>query len=141
MRFRKLQIAWSLGCGIACVLLIVLWAQSYFDRREMPAYTERNSPTASDRPAVSSHQRPCGHPVQFPPARRKATFRMVAINYVDRRIHTMLDCGSKPQMRHVEAFVRRFARAVRQLFDISKLYTPIEGLNRRPIAMRAELNL
>jgi hypothetical protein len=29
MRFRKLRIAWSVGCGIACVLLIVLWVRSY----------------------------------------------------------------------------------------------------------------
>jgi hypothetical protein len=29
MRFRKLRIAWSVFCGIACVLLIVLWVRSY----------------------------------------------------------------------------------------------------------------
>jgi hypothetical protein len=29
MRFRKLRIAWSVTCGIACVLLIVLWVRSY----------------------------------------------------------------------------------------------------------------
>ena len=29
MRFRKLRIAWSVGCGIVCVLLIVLWVRSY----------------------------------------------------------------------------------------------------------------
>jgi hypothetical protein len=29
MRFRKLRIAWSVGCGIACVLLIVSWLASY----------------------------------------------------------------------------------------------------------------
>jgi hypothetical protein len=29
MRFRKLRIAFSVGCGIFCVLLIVLWARSY----------------------------------------------------------------------------------------------------------------
>jgi hypothetical protein len=29
MRFRKLRIAWSVMCGIACVLLIVLWVRSY----------------------------------------------------------------------------------------------------------------
>src|SRR6478735_2894696 len=28
MRFRKLRIAWSVGCGLVCVLLIVLWARS-----------------------------------------------------------------------------------------------------------------
>ena len=30
MRFRKLRIAWSVGCGIACVLLIVLWVRSHW---------------------------------------------------------------------------------------------------------------
>src|SRR5258705_7220858 len=30
MRFRNLRIAWSVGCGIACVLLIVLWVRSYW---------------------------------------------------------------------------------------------------------------
>jgi hypothetical protein len=29
MRFRKLRIAWSVGCGMACVLLIVLWVRSF----------------------------------------------------------------------------------------------------------------
>jgi hypothetical protein len=29
MRFRKLRIAWSVMCGIACVLLIALWVRSY----------------------------------------------------------------------------------------------------------------
>jgi hypothetical protein len=29
MRFRKLRIAWSVVCLIACVLLIVLWVRSY----------------------------------------------------------------------------------------------------------------
>src|SRR6476660_2540884 len=29
MIFRKLRIAWSVGCAIACVLLIVLWVRSY----------------------------------------------------------------------------------------------------------------
>jgi hypothetical protein len=30
MRFRKLRIAWSVACAIACVLLIVLWVRSYW---------------------------------------------------------------------------------------------------------------
>src|SRR4051812_13392582 len=30
MRFRKLRIAWSVLCGVACVLLIVCWCTSYF---------------------------------------------------------------------------------------------------------------
>jgi hypothetical protein len=29
MRFRKLRIAWSVGWGSACVLLVVLWVRSY----------------------------------------------------------------------------------------------------------------
>jgi hypothetical protein len=29
MRFRKLRIAWSVGWGILCVLLIVLWVRGY----------------------------------------------------------------------------------------------------------------
>jgi hypothetical protein len=29
VRFRKLRIAWSSGCAIACLLLIVLWVRSY----------------------------------------------------------------------------------------------------------------
>jgi hypothetical protein len=32
MRFRKLRIAWSVGCCIACALLIVLWVRSYYSR-------------------------------------------------------------------------------------------------------------
>src|SRR4051812_46227316 len=30
MRYRKLRIAFSVTCGIACVLLIVLWLRSYW---------------------------------------------------------------------------------------------------------------
>src|SRR4029079_6900571 len=30
MRFRKLRIAWSVLCAIACVLLIALWVRSYW---------------------------------------------------------------------------------------------------------------
>jgi hypothetical protein len=30
MKFRKLRLAWSVFCGIACVLLIALWVRSYF---------------------------------------------------------------------------------------------------------------
>ena len=29
MRYRKLRIAWSVFCGLAAVLLIVLWVRSY----------------------------------------------------------------------------------------------------------------
>ena len=30
MRFRKLRMAFSVGCGIVCVLLIMLWVRSYW---------------------------------------------------------------------------------------------------------------
>jgi hypothetical protein len=30
MRYRKLRIAWSVGWGIVCLLLIVLWVRSYW---------------------------------------------------------------------------------------------------------------
>ena len=30
MSFRKLRIAWSVVCGIACLLLIVFWVRSVF---------------------------------------------------------------------------------------------------------------
>jgi hypothetical protein len=29
MKFRKLRIAWSVVCGVACLLMIVLWIGSY----------------------------------------------------------------------------------------------------------------
>jgi hypothetical protein len=29
MKYRKLRIAWSVGCGILCLLLIVLWTRSH----------------------------------------------------------------------------------------------------------------
>jgi hypothetical protein len=30
LRYRKLRIAWSVGCAIACLLLVVLWVRSYW---------------------------------------------------------------------------------------------------------------
>ena len=30
MRYRKLRITWTVFCGIACVLLLALWARSYW---------------------------------------------------------------------------------------------------------------
>jgi hypothetical protein len=30
MKYRKLRIAWSVGCGILCLLLIALWVRSYW---------------------------------------------------------------------------------------------------------------
>jgi hypothetical protein len=29
MRYRKLRIAWSVACAIACLLLMALWVRSY----------------------------------------------------------------------------------------------------------------
>jgi hypothetical protein len=29
MKYRKLRIAWSVGCGVLCLLLIALWVRSY----------------------------------------------------------------------------------------------------------------
>jgi hypothetical protein len=39
MRFRKLRVGWSVGCGAICLLLIVLWVRSYWvlDRWESTA--------------------------------------------------------------------------------------------------------
>jgi hypothetical protein len=41
MRFRKLRIAWSVGWGIICVLLIVLWVRSY--ENQAPRSSDWNS--------------------------------------------------------------------------------------------------
>jgi hypothetical protein len=30
MRFRKLRIAWSVGCIVLCVLLVEMWLRSYW---------------------------------------------------------------------------------------------------------------
>ncbi len=30
MKYRKLRIAWSVGCGILCLLLIAMWVWSYW---------------------------------------------------------------------------------------------------------------
>src|SRR4051794_27557103 len=32
LRFRKLRITWSMFWGLACVLLVVLWTRSHFQR-------------------------------------------------------------------------------------------------------------
>jgi hypothetical protein len=41
MRLRKLRIAWSVLCAIACALLIVLWARSY-SRYDMLAFPSQS---------------------------------------------------------------------------------------------------
>jgi hypothetical protein len=38
MRFRKLRIALSVVCGIACVLLIALWARTYSTEEQPPSF-------------------------------------------------------------------------------------------------------
>jgi hypothetical protein len=38
VRFRKLRIAWSVVCLIACVLLIVLWVRSYSYQQSLYAH-------------------------------------------------------------------------------------------------------
>jgi hypothetical protein len=30
MKYRKLRIAWSVACGVLCLLLVVLWVRSYW---------------------------------------------------------------------------------------------------------------
>jgi hypothetical protein len=45
MRFRKLRIAWSIGCGIACVLLIVLWVGGYDGDKSLYRITGRKGVT------------------------------------------------------------------------------------------------
>jgi hypothetical protein len=30
MKYRKLRIAWSVACGVGCLLLVVLWVRSYW---------------------------------------------------------------------------------------------------------------
>jgi hypothetical protein len=35
MNYRKLRIAWSVGCGVLCLLLIALWVRSYFATDEI----------------------------------------------------------------------------------------------------------
>jgi len=36
MKYRKLRIAWSVVCGVACVLLIALWVRNYRNRDSYP---------------------------------------------------------------------------------------------------------
>ncbi len=45
MRFRKLRIAWSVACGIVCLLLIVLWVRSYWwaDYIDIPVTTNKTT--------------------------------------------------------------------------------------------------
>jgi hypothetical protein len=36
MKYRKLRIAWSVACGILCLLLVVLWVRSYGHSDSLP---------------------------------------------------------------------------------------------------------
>jgi hypothetical protein len=49
MRFRKLRIAFSITCGLACVLLIALWVRSYrvFDQWSYNFSSQRTLTTVS----------------------------------------------------------------------------------------------
>jgi hypothetical protein len=51
MTFGKLRIAWSVFCGIACVLLIVLWVRVY--RNDRNAWTIGDS-IAAERKLLAS---------------------------------------------------------------------------------------
>jgi hypothetical protein len=81
-----------LECGVKNDPELESAAQARVERislaREMPAYTERTSPTASARPAVSPHPRPCGHRSNSrQPAERLLSGWWPIIN-LDRRIDT-----------------------------------------------------
>jgi hypothetical protein len=43
MKYRKLRIAWSVACGIICLLLIVLWVRSYW-QAHLLSYWEGATP-------------------------------------------------------------------------------------------------
>ena len=64
MRFRKLRIAWSVGCSIACVLLIVLWVRSYswIDGASMPITGSRHIVVYSGTGRLSFRSGPYGKP-------------------------------------------------------------------------------
>jgi hypothetical protein len=40
-KYQKLRIAWSVGCGIVCLLLIVLWMRSYWWQDVVIRYSGR----------------------------------------------------------------------------------------------------
>jgi hypothetical protein len=42
MTFRKLRIAWSVGWGIFCVLLIILWVRSYSRNEGLSRHNSEN---------------------------------------------------------------------------------------------------
>src|SRR5688572_16841861 len=46
MNYRKLRIAWSVWCGVVCLLLIMLWVRSY---SWADVYLSPNRPFASSQ--------------------------------------------------------------------------------------------
>jgi hypothetical protein len=79
MKYRKLRIAWSIGCCVMAVLLIVLWVRSYWIRDSvwLPGnehgvqinsltghfamfVVARHSPTSQFTPAQRGHDRIAG---------------------------------------------------------------------------------
>ena len=44
MKYRKLRIAWSIGCGMLCLLLIVLWVRSYSKKRSSLSWRDGQLP-------------------------------------------------------------------------------------------------
>jgi hypothetical protein len=47
MKYRKLRIAWSVGCGILCLLLIALWVRSYLVFEAIGRGSQASSETTS----------------------------------------------------------------------------------------------
>jgi hypothetical protein len=42
MKYRKLRIAWSLGWGVTCVLLVALWVRSYWRADDLARFQGGN---------------------------------------------------------------------------------------------------
>jgi hypothetical protein len=49
MKFRKLRITWTVCCGIACMLLVVLWVRSYWRTDVVWKHNGRNTYMISSR--------------------------------------------------------------------------------------------
>jgi len=63
MKYRKLRIAWSVVCGIACVLLIALWVRSYtmLDQFIAQASSQRYVAIASNGGAIHLYTNKVNH--------------------------------------------------------------------------------
>lgn len=55
MRYRKLRIVWSVGCGIVCLLLIALWVRSYRWNDNLMVRTSAPSPGSNSTLVVCSN--------------------------------------------------------------------------------------